>query len=118
MQVLAIVARARGRADSEFGPYRVPEERRVWALVKSSVIRRMWSRADQPGAVLLLEVAGSSEAREAMASLPMARAGLVEIQLLELAPFIALENLFGPQESDETRSMRPDLLGAPLVQSK
>jgi hypothetical protein len=96
MQVLAIVGRVQGRTDSEFSPYRIPEERRVWALVKSSVIRRMWSRSDQPGAVLLLEVAGSSEARDVMASLPMARAGLVEIQLLELAPFVALENLFAP----------------------
>jgi hypothetical protein len=97
MQILAILVRSAGRADSDFAPYRVPEERRVWALIKSAVIRRIWSRADRPGALLLLEAADAAEARETVKSLPMVREGLVDFELMELAPFLALENLFGPQ---------------------
>ncbi len=100
MQVLAIVTRVRGRTDAEFAPYRIPEGRGVWALVKSAVIRRTWSRANQPGALLLLEVANAEEAREAMMSLPMVRDGLVELQLIELAPFLGIEYLFGSQAAD------------------
>ena len=100
MQVLAIVTRARGRTDADVEPYRVPEGRGVWSLVKSSAVRRVWSRADQPGAVLLLEIAGLAAAREAMMSLPLVRDGLVDLQLIELTPFLAFEYLFGSQATD------------------
>jgi len=100
MQVLAIVTRAKARTDAEVVPYRVPEGRGVWALLRRSVVRRVWSRADQPGAVLLLEVGSRADASDAMMSLPLVRDGLVEFQLIELAPFLALEHLFGPQATD------------------
>src|SRR5262252_6834975 len=100
MQVLAIVTRAKGRTDAEVAPYRVPEGRGVWALLRHSVVRCVWSRADHPGAVLLLEVGGRADASDAMMSLPLVRDGLVEFQLIELAPFLALEHLFGPQATD------------------
>ena len=100
MQIMAIVTRAQGRTDADVAAYRVPEGRGVWALYKSSVVRSMWSRTDHPGALLLLEVAGRAHARDAMMCLPMVRDGLVEFQLLELAPFQGLEYLFGPQATD------------------
>ena len=100
MQIMAIVTRAQGRTDADVAGYRVPEGQSVWALYKSSVVRGMWSRTDSPGALLLLEVAGRAAARDAMTSLPMVRDGLVEFQLIELAPFLGLEYLFSAQARD------------------
>ncbi len=101
MQFLAIVTRSAGRVETDLLPCRVPEARRVWTLVKSSVIRRMWSRTDKPGALLLLEAADQAQARDAVTSLPMVREGLVEFELVGLAPFLGLEHLFGPQMTSQ-----------------
>jgi hypothetical protein len=50
----------------------------------------VWKRGDAPGAAILWEAASEAEAREAIASLPLNRAGL-----LEITTFLALEPYAG-----------------------
>ena len=64
------------------------EAQRVKELYASGVLRQVWKRGDTPGAVILWEAASEAEVREALASLPLARAGMLEIStLLALEPY-------------------------------
>jgi len=51
----------------------------------------------RPGAVLLLDAASGKDAEAALAGLPLAAAGLIVFELIELNPFSALEVLFADQ---------------------
>jgi len=66
------------------------EAQRVKELYAAGVLRQVWKRADMPGAAILWEAASEAEARDAIASLPLARAGLLEITI-----FLALEPYAG-----------------------
>jgi hypothetical protein len=64
------------------------EAQRVKELYAAGVLRQVWKRGDMPGAVILWEAASEAEALEAIASLPLARAGMLEITtFLTLAPY-------------------------------
>jgi hypothetical protein len=52
----------------------------------------------QPGAVLVLEAACAREAEAAVAGLPLAAAGLIVFEFIELRPFSALQVLFADQQ--------------------
>ena len=66
------------------------EAQRVKELYAAGLLRQVWKRGDAPGAVILWEAASEAEAREAVASLPLAKAGLLEITI-----FLALEPYAG-----------------------
>jgi len=68
----------------------------LWQLYRDGVVREMYSPG-RPGAVLVLEAAGPREAEAAVAGLPLAEAGLIVFEVIELHPFSALQVLFaGP----------------------
>jgi muconolactone delta-isomerase len=62
------------------------EGQRVRQLYGSGILRQVWRRADLPGAAILWEASSEAEVREALASLPLAQANM-----LELVGFIPLE---------------------------
>jgi hypothetical protein len=66
----------------------------AWDLHKSGVIREMYFRQDRPGAVLVLECANATEAREVVNKLPLVKKGLVDFDLIPLGFFAPLEALF------------------------
>jgi muconolactone delta-isomerase len=64
------------------------EAQRVKELYAAGILRQVWKRGDMPGAAILWEAASEAEAREAIASLPLARAGMLEITtFLTLEPY-------------------------------
>jgi len=64
------------------------EAQRCKELYAAGVLRQIWKRGDTPGAAIVWEAASESEVREAMASLPLYRAGLLEITIfLPLEPY-------------------------------
>ncbi|MGA2851677.1 MAG: muconolactone Delta-isomerase family protein [Terracidiphilus sp.] len=64
------------------------EGQRVRQLYASGVLRQIWKRGDTPGAVILWEVPGEAEVREALATLPIVQAGMLELQaLIPLEPY-------------------------------
>jgi hypothetical protein len=65
----------------------------LWQLYRDGVVREMYSPG-RPGAVLLLETAARQDAEAALAGLPLAAAGVIDFELIELRPFIAFEVLF------------------------
>jgi hypothetical protein len=95
MKIL-VFARGRGSAPAEaFQPHITAEVQAVWDLYAQGVVREFYTRADQPGpAVLGVESATVEAAREALAGLPLVQQGLIDLDLVPLAPFTAIGRLF------------------------
>jgi muconolactone delta-isomerase len=90
MQFLSLSRRRTTEFPSEaFTPDLVAREgQRVRQLYASGILRQIWKRADTPGASILWEAPSEAEVREALASLPIYQAGMLEIQtLIPLEPY-------------------------------
>ena len=71
------------------------EAREAWLLRQAGVLREAWFRTDRNDAVLFLECADEAEAAAAMASLPLAQAGLITFEVMGLRPYDGWARLFG-----------------------
>lgn len=69
------------------------ESQRVKELYAAGILRQIWLRGDVGGAVLLWEAASEDEVRAAIESLPIFKAGMLE--LIALAPLKPYPG-FGP----------------------
>lgn len=70
------------------------ESQRVRELYSEGILRNIWRRKDMPGSAILFEATTEDEVRAAMASLPLAKLGMLEIAALtELEPYPG----FGPR---------------------
>jgi muconolactone delta-isomerase len=95
MQFISISRRLTERfADEDFAAHIDAERERVRELYRDGVVRSIWSRKDAAGAVMLLECGDEATAHEAISSLPLARRGMLEVQILPLSPYPA----FYPKE--------------------
>ncbi len=57
-------------------------------LYTAGIIRTIWRRKDMPGAAIVMEAASEEEAREAVASLPLAKRDMLEVvALTQLEPY-------------------------------
>jgi hypothetical protein len=69
------------------------EGQRVKELYAAGAIRQIWKRGDTPGAAIVWEAASEADVREAVSTLPIFRAGMLEVAiLLPLEPYAG----FGP----------------------
>jgi muconolactone delta-isomerase len=69
------------------------EAQRVKELYSAGILRQVWLRGDTSGASILWEAASESEVRDAIASLPIFKAGMLEVAaLVPLQPYPG----FGP----------------------
>lgn len=69
------------------------EGQRVKELYAAGILRQIWKRSDTPGAAILWEAANEAEVRAAMESLPLFKAGMLEVvALVPLEPYAG----FGP----------------------
>ena len=70
------------------------ENQRAKELYASGLLRQIWKRADTPGAAILWEAESEAEVSDAIASLPIYQAGMLEIVVLTpLEPYPG----FGPK---------------------
>ena len=89
MQFLALTRRRTERfTDAEFATHVADEIARARALYAESFIRQVWHRADTPGACLLLEADSETRAREKLDTLPFAEAGMLDITIVPLKPYV------------------------------
>ncbi len=90
MQFISISRRLTERfSDEQFAEHIDAERERVRELYRDGIVRSIWSRKDAAGAVMLLECADEAEANSAVESLPLARRGMLEVQILPLGPYPA-----------------------------
>jgi hypothetical protein len=95
MQFLSLSRRRTDQFPPEaFTPELVGQEgQRVRALYASGILRQVWKRGDVGGAAILWEAASEAEVRAAIESLPIYRAGMLEITaVVPLEPYAGFSN--------------------------
>ena len=91
MQFLVLTLRNTQYGDDDFAPRVGGELQRVRELYSDEFIRQIWSRSDRPGAALLVEAGDSEELEARINTLPLVKAGMVEIDaVIPLKPHAAL----------------------------
>lgn len=97
MKVLVVPRLHKGATVEELQPHATEEVRAVWDLYAEGILREVYARSDRPGGtVLMAECASVDAAREALAVLPLVRLGLLDLEMIPLAPFTHLTRLFEP----------------------
>ena len=94
MKILAIEREVAGVSAESCAPHLAAEAARAWELHQAGVIRELYFRADRREAVLILECADVEEARGALATLPLAREGLIAFELIPLVAYPGFARLF------------------------
>jgi muconolactone delta-isomerase len=94
MKLLALEHELPGATAEQFQPHLKAEAHRVWELQQSGALREIYFRADQHTAVLILECVDVEEARRTLSSLPLVMAGLIEFEIIPLAPYDGFARLF------------------------
>ena len=97
MKILAIITPKPGVAPAAFQPHMVAEERAVWASYEAGALREMYFQPEPIVVTLIFEAATKAEVVDHLADYPMVKAGLLDIALAELSPWVPLKQLFGPQ---------------------
>ena len=90
MQFLTISRRLTDAFPPEaFTPELIAQEgQRVREMYAAGILRQIWRRGDAPGALILWEAVSEAEVRAAIATLPLAKAGMIETALLtSLEPY-------------------------------
>jgi len=100
MKILAMEIEMEGVKSEQFIPYLKPEAQRVWELYQDGTIREFYFREDRSEAVLMLECADASEARQGLESLPLVKAGLITFDIIPLVPYPGITRLFGELDGD------------------
>lgn len=95
MKVLALERENPG-ADMRAGTAEILREEaaRVWELQQAGVIREVYFRADRSAAVLVLECPSAADAGSILATLPLVERGLIEFEVIPLAPYTGFARLF------------------------
>lgn len=94
MKILALEHELPDVASQQFGQHAKAEARKVWELQQADFIREAYFCADRNEAVLVLECASVSEARETLSTLPFVQNKLITFELIPLKAYPGFERLF------------------------
>jgi muconolactone delta-isomerase len=95
MIVLAIEKSVQGVPATAFSENLLKEEAaRAWELHKAGKIRELYFRADRRQAVLVFECSSVEQTRTLLATLPLVNKGLIDFEIIPLAPYTGFERLF------------------------
>ncbi len=88
MQMLVIPRAATSAAPDAFDARLVKAEvEAVLRLYQANIIREIYTRANSRGVVFFLESASPEAAREALSTLPAVERGILDLEIIPLAPF-------------------------------
>ena len=88
MQFLSLSTRRTDRfSEAEFAELVDAEASRARELYAAGFIRQIWYRADLPGACMVLEADSLDEAHARLSTLPLIRAGMLEVSIVPLVPY-------------------------------
>ena len=95
MKILVLPKPIPGVAREELLKHAPAEVRAVWKLYEQGICREFYTRVNEGGrVVLMLETATVDTAKEALATLPFAQLHLIDFDLIPLAPFHGIAQLF------------------------
>jgi hypothetical protein len=94
MKILAVISVAQGAQIETVKTELANEVRGSWDLFASGVIREAYATAAPGRVVFVLETGDIAEAQEHLRRLPLVAAGLFQVELIELRPFVNWSLLF------------------------
>jgi hypothetical protein len=94
LKILALESDMPGKTAEDFKPHLKTEALHAWRLLQSGVVREIYFRADRDEAVIILECASIDDAKKALATLPLVKAGLIEFDYIPLKPYPGFARLF------------------------
>lgn len=83
-----------GASLERYQPHLIDELRHTWHSYKGGFIRDIDFRQDRPGVAIIAECDSIEAARAALAAFPLAKAGLIDWDVIPLGPFLNWEFLF------------------------
>lgn len=95
MQFFALLARNTQKfTDADFAPLLPSEGEQRRTLYAEGAVRQVWNRGDIPGTGMMFEAGSDAEVRGHLATLPLVKAGMMEITaVVSLNPYPG----FGPK---------------------
>ena len=94
MKILALERECPDAQSEDFAPLLREEALALWRLMQEGVVREHYFDADRHTAVLMLEASNLEEAVDQLRTLPLVSKGLIEFELIPLAPYSGYERLF------------------------
>jgi muconolactone delta-isomerase len=104
MKMLVLPKPIEGVSREELLAHAAAEIQAVWELYAQGICREFYTRANEPGRVVMMFESESVEsAQEALATLPFAQLHLIDFDVIPLAPFTGLVRLFQTPAGESTR---------------
>jgi len=94
MKIQAILTPKPGTPLVDFEPHVVAEERAVWHSYESGSLREMFFQPAPLTVVLVFEAPDDAAVHTALADYPMVAAGLFDVTLITLGPWLPIKALF------------------------
>jgi hypothetical protein len=85
-----------GASMEKYMPHMLDEARYGWQLYKSGLVRDIYFRQDRPGVAIIAEGDSTDAVKKALSEFPLAKAGLIDWDVIPLGPFTNWEMLFAP----------------------
>jgi hypothetical protein len=94
MQFMMIAKAPQGTQMEQILPYIKPEAAKTWEFYSSGLIRSMSYIADMSGVIFLWEAPSLEAVNEAIAQLPMKKDGILNFEVIPLAQYTGIQELF------------------------
>ena len=94
MKMLCLDVPQPGATLEKYMPFLQDEVRHGWELYKSGFTRDIYFRQDRPGVAIVAEAESVDAARAELAQFPLAKAGLIDWEVIPLGPMVNWEILF------------------------
>lgn len=102
MKVMAIIDLVPGADLAKVRALLSDELRASWRLYASDVLREAYATASPSRVVFVLEAASADDARARLEEMPLVRAKLLSIEIVELRPFANWAMLFSQSPGEST----------------
>jgi hypothetical protein len=102
MKLLCLDIPQQGVAPQSYQPHLLDETRHGWMLYKSGIVRDIYFRQDRPGVAIIAECESVEAARQSLREFPLAKAGLIDWEIIPLGPFLGWEALFAAGSAGST----------------
>jgi len=100
MKMLCLDIPQPGATMEKYQPHMQNEARHAWRVYKQGFVREIYFRQDRPGVAIVAECELVEEAKETLRNFPLAKAGLIDWEVVPLGPFVNWEILFAPGNAD------------------
>ena len=94
MKLLCLDIPRPGASMDKYQPHMLDEVRHTWRRYESGLVRDIYFRQDRPGVAIIAECDSVEAAKRELREFPLAKAGLIDWDVIPLGPFLNWEALF------------------------